>query len=314
MPQNCLQKEALIHLPQTQCTIQPQIALAPFTALRVGGLAQWYASPQTLEEIQTCLDWSHMERIPVTIVGAGSNLLISDRGISGLVLSTRQLRGAVFDPETGQVTVNAGEPFPRLAWEAARRGWQGLEWAAGIPGTVGGAVVMNAGAQGGCTADQLVQVQVFSEGNVKTLFPEQMRYGYRTSTLQNGHQCVLQATFQLTQGAEPAQVHQVTAENLNHRKQTQPYHLPSCGSVFRNPDRYAAGWLIERLGLKGYQIGQAQVAQQHANFIVNCGGATALDVFLIIRHIQQQVWREWSLMLEPEVKILGEFPVISSMT
>jgi UDP-N-acetylmuramate dehydrogenase len=145
-----------------------------------------------------------------------------------------------------------------------------------------------------------------------TLSPEQLQYRYRHSSLQEDRRFVTQARFQLQPGADPKQVHQNTSDKLNHRKSTQPYHLPSCGSVFRNPtpDK-AAGWLIEQTGLKGYQIGQAQVAERHANFIINCGGAAASDVFRVLRHVQQQIWQEWALKLEPEVKILGEFPAIA---
>jgi UDP-N-acetylmuramate dehydrogenase len=308
---NLPQQKVPISLPETPCVIRPQVSLAPLTSLRTGGSAQWYADPHDFEEIQACLTWAAAEGLAVTLLGAGSNLLISDRGLPGLVLSTRHLRGTIFDPETGRVIANAGEPLPRLAWEAARRGWSGLEWAAGIPGTVGGAVVMNAGAQGGCTADLLVETQVFSQQGLETLGLEDLNYGYRTSVLQQDQRCVTQATFQLQPGADPKQVQTLTSQNLDHRKSTQPYHLPSCGSVFRNPNPYKAGWLIEQTGLKGYQIGQAQVAQRHANFIVNCGGAVALDVFRVVRHVQQTIWQEWSLMLEPEVKILGQFPAIA---
>jgi UDP-N-acetylmuramate dehydrogenase len=245
------------------------------------------------------------------LLGAGSNLLISDRGLPGLVIGTRRLRHSVFDPETGRVTVGSGEPLPRLAWQAAERGWQGLEWAVGIPGTVGGAVVMNAGAHGGCTAEYLVNAQVLlPDGTTRILRSEELGYQYRTSNLQGKNWLVTQATFQLTPGSDPAKLTAETSGHLNNRKATQPYHLPSCGSVFRNPDDYKAGWLIEQAGLKGYQIGGAQIAQRHANFILNCGSATASDIFQLIRHAQRSVHEHWRLWLEPEVRILGEFQPI----
>jgi UDP-N-acetylmuramate dehydrogenase len=241
-------------------------------------------------------------------LGAGSNLLISDRGLPGLVICTRHLRRTQFDEETGTVTAGAGEPIARLAWQAAERGWEGLEWAVGIPGTVGGAVVMNAGAHKSCTADILVNVQTLSPtGAMEELTPQDLGFQYRTSSLQGGDRLVVEATFQLKPGADPVQVRAATSQHLEQRRRSQPYHLPSCGSVFRNPDTRSAAWLIEQLGLKGYTIGGAQVAERHANFILNCGGAQASDIFQIIRHIQQQVEQHWSLWLEPEVKILGEF-------
>lgn len=297
-----------IRLPSSDCIIKAQVPLASLTSFRVGGPAEWYVAPQRLEELQACFEWAHSYGIPITLLGAGSNLLISDQGLPGLVIGTRRLRQHDFDLETGLITVGAGEPLPRLAWQVAERGLQGLEWAVGIPGTVGGAVVMNAGAHGGCIADYLVSVEILlPDGTLKTLTPQDLRYRYRTSMLQGKDWLVTQATFQLQPGVDPIELTAATSHHLNHRRTTQPYHLPSCGSVFRNPGEYKAGWLIEQVGLKGYQIGGAQIAQRHANFILNCGHATASDIFQLISHVQQQVEQQWSLRLEPEVKILGEF-------
>ena len=298
----------LIHLPGTDCPIKSQAPLAALTSFRVGGPAQWYVAPRNLEDLQASYEWAQAEELPVTLLGAGSNLLVSDRGLPGLVISTRHLRHTQFNQMSGQVTVAAGEPLPRLAWQAAERGWQGLEWAVGIPGTVGGAVVMNAGAHRNCVADLLVSTEVLSSsGMMEILTPQQLGYSYRTSLLQGSQRLVTQATFQLQPGAEPEQVMAVTSQHLEQRRATQPYHLPSCGSVFRNPNLHKAGWLIEQTGLKGYQIGGAQVAERHANFILNCGGATASDIFLLIQFVQQQVAQRWSIWLEPEVKMLGDF-------
>jgi UDP-N-acetylmuramate dehydrogenase len=297
-----------ISLPSTNCVIKSQVALAGYTSYRVGGPAEWCVVPRDLEALQASVKYAKSQNLPVTILGAGSNLLISDVGISGLVIVTRHLRHTHFDPQTGLLTVAAGEPIPGLAWEVAHRGWQGFEWAVGIPGTIGGAVVMNAGAHNNCIADILVSAQVLSsDGTIETKSREQLGYSYRTSILQGSDKIVTQATFQLQPGADPEQVIAVTKQHKQHRLNTQPYHLPSCGSVFRNPKPYAAGWLIEQTGLKGYQIGNAQVAQRHANFIVNCGGASACDIFRLIRFIQDQVQEHWSIRLEPEVKMIGEF-------
>lgn len=297
-----------IYLPGTDCPLKSQAPLAAFTSFRVGGPAQWYVAPRNLEALQASFKWAQLESLPVTLLGAGSNLLVSDRGLPGLVISTRHLRHTQFNHISGQVTVAAGEPLPRLAWQAAERGWQGMEWAVGIPGSVGGAVVMNAGAHRSCVADLLVSTQILSpSGTIETLTPQQLGYSYRTSLLQGSQRLVTQATFQLQVGYSPEQIMAVTSQHLEQRRSTQPYHLPSCGSVFRNPTPHKAGWLIEQTGLKGYQIGRAQVAQRHANFILNCGGATATDIFLLIQHIQQQVEQRWSIWLEPEVRILGSF-------
>ncbi len=291
----------------TDCLIQSKVSLASFTSYRVGGPAEWYVAPKNHEEIRASLEWATEQGVSSTLLGGGSNLLISDQGLSGLVISTRALRYTHFDIATGRLTAAAGESLPRLAWKAARLGWQGLEWAVGIPGTVGGAVVMNAGAHGRCTADILVQAEILSRsGQWSVLTAKDLEYRYRTSNLQGSDRVVLQASFQLKPGADPTQVLADTAEQLQCRRNSQPYHLPSCGSVFRNPGP-AAGWLIEQAGLKGYQIGGAQVAERHANFIVNCGGATATDIFQLIRHVQEIVEQRWSYLLEPEVRIVGEF-------
>jgi UDP-N-acetylmuramate dehydrogenase len=295
-------------LPGTDAVLKANVPLAALTSFRVGGPAEWYAAPRTTEELQASLEWAYAQDMPVTMLGAGSNLLVSDAGLPGLVISTRHLRLAQFDEVTGQVTVGAGEPLPRLAWKLADRGWQGFEWAVGIPGTVGGAVVMNAGAHNSSISEILVNTTiVLPDGTLQMLKPEELQYEYRTSALQGSSRYVTYATLQLQPGADPTVVNAVTANHKQQRQNTQPYHLPSCGSVFRNPDAYKAGWLIEQVGLKGHQIGGAQVAQRHANFILNCGGATASDIFELIHHVQQRVHQEWSLLLEPEVKMLGEF-------
>ncbi|TAE54121.1 MAG: UDP-N-acetylmuramate dehydrogenase [Nostocales cyanobacterium] len=301
----------VIYLPGSECVIKSQASLSAFTSYRVGGAAQWYAAPRNLETLVASIGYAKEHNLPITILGAGSNLLVSDQGIPGLVIATRHFRSKHFNPHTGQLTVAAGESIPSLAWEAAELGWEGLEWAVGIPGTVGGAVVMNAGAHSSCIAEMLVSAELLSpDGTLETVTPAELGYKYRTSSLQGGDRIVTQATFQLRPGADPVKVRAITKQHKQHRLSTQPYNFPSCGSVFRNPKPYTAGWLIEQTGLKGYQIGGAQVAQLHANFIVNRGGAKASDIFCLINHIQQQVQDRWSIWLEPEVKMIGEFQAV----
>jgi len=296
-------------LPGVESSIKSNVPIASLTSFRVGGPAEWYVAPRRLQDLPVYLEWATAQGLPLTLLGAGSNLLISDRGLPGLVVSTRRFRHTEFDLEIGRVTVAAGKPLPQLAWQLANLGWSGLEWAVGIPGTVGGAVVMNAGAHGGCVADRLVSAEVISpDGRIRNLSGQELAYAYRTSLLQGKDWLVTQATFQLQPGFEPAKINAMTQTHLDQRRSSQPYHLPSCGSVFRNPSQeYKAGWLIQEAGLKGYRIGMAEVAQRHANFILNCGGATATDIFQLIRHVQQIVGDRWSLYLEPEVKILGNF-------
>ncbi len=295
-------------LPGTDCLIQSQVSLANHTSYRVGGEAQWYVEPSSWQEIQAVFEWLEPKQLPLTFLGAGSNLLVSDRGISGLVFNTRYLRHCQFDQEQSLVTVGAGYPLPKLAWQTAKRGWQGLEWAVGIPGTIGGAVVMNAGAHRGCMADVLVSALVaYPDGKLVHLSATELGYSYRTSALQGKSVLVLEATLKLQPGFSREEMMRLTNQNFQHRKNTQPYDKPSCGSVFRNPQPKAAGWLIEQIGLKGYQIGGAQVAHRHANFIINCGHATADDIFRLIRHVQEKVEHHWCIYLQPEVKFLGQF-------
>lgn len=301
-----------IHLADSDCDIQSQVSLAEMTTFRVGGPAEWFIAPTSLEALQASYAWANAQDLPVTFLGAGSNLLISDQGLPGLVISTRYLRQQTFDAQTHRVTAYAGKPLPRLAWQTAKQGWAGLEWAVGIPGTVGGAVVMNAGAHGGCTADCLVEAHVLqSDGSIQILNTEQMAFKYRSSCLQQHPHPVVLATFQLQAGQSAEQIKATTQTHLDHRLSTQPYDWPSCGSVFRNPLPRTAGWLIEKSGLKGYTLGGAQVAQKHANFILNSGNATATDIFNLIFYVQQEVEKNWSLLLRPEVKMLGEFPQIT---
>ncbi|GBF82894.1 UDP-N-acetylmuramate dehydrogenase [Aphanothece sacrum] len=300
-----------IQLCASDYHIYPNVSLASHTSYRVGGKAEWYAAPRTWEDLQATFDWFQQQDLPLMLLGAGSNLLISDRGIDGLVLSTRHLRHRQVDMDSARITVAAGEPIAKVAWQVAKLGWRGLEWAVGIPGTVGGAVVMNAGAHNQSAADCLVSALVVSpNGTVATLTPEQLNYSYRTSALQGDQRLVIEATFQLQPGFTREEVMATTQNNLQQRKSSQPYDKPSCGSVFRNPTPHAAGWLIEELGLKGYRLGDAEVSQRHANFILNCGQATAEDIFRLIHHVQEQVESRWSVLLEPEVKILGEFSVL----
>ncbi len=287
--------------------IRPQVVLAPYTTFRVGGAAEWYCEPASMEEMEQCGEWSQQAGIPTTVLGAGSNLLVSDAGVSGLIINTRKLRGIQF-PAPGQIWAAAGEPLAKLARVAARQGWSGLEWGIGIPGTVGGAVAMNAGAHQQSMSDCLLSVTVVTPaGEVRTLSPDEMSFGYRHSILQQHNWIVTGAYLQLVPDQDPVVVKAQTDQNWQQRHQSQPYDWPSCGSVFRNPNPFTAGWLIEQSGLKGYQIGGAQIAHRHANFILNRDQASASDIHALIRFVQETILNQWSLVLQPEVKMLGEF-------
>ncbi|MDX1978437.1 MAG: UDP-N-acetylmuramate dehydrogenase [Pseudanabaenaceae cyanobacterium bins.68] len=295
----------MVTLPQL---IRPRQFLAAYTSLKVGGAADFFAAPRSLAELDQVLEWQQGEDLPITCIGAGSNLLISDRGLRGLVISTKYLRGLRLDQ--GQVFALAGESAVSLARQVGAKGWAGLEWAIGIPGSIGGLAVMNAGAQGGCMADCLIEIEVLdlTRRQRQCLKVQELAYRYRSSWLQTQpHLLVLTATLQLQPDQNPELVIHRTNSYLKQRQASQPYHLPSCGSVFRNPPGTTAGRLIEAAGLKGHEIGKAQVAHLHSNFILNLGGATATDIYQLIGHIQTVVADQTGIWLEPEVKMLGEF-------
>ena len=291
----------------TNIPLRSNVPLADFTTWRVGGPAQWLLEPTTVNDTLEALQWAQHNQIPCRVIGAGSNLLIHDDGLPGLTLSLRKLQGATVDADSGVVEALAGEPIPTLARRAARAGLDGLAWSVGIPGTVGGAAVMNAGAQGGCTADCLESVRVapLEGGESFELGRDQLAFDYRHSRLQEEELVVLSARFRLDPGHDPDEITRITSGNLSHRTSTQPYTQPSCGSVFRNPEPLKAGRLIEGLGLKGSRIGGAEVSTLHANFIVNTGAATAANIDELIQRVQQQVEAAHAVRLHPEVKRLG---------
>jgi len=293
--------------------LRRSVPLGDFTTWKVGGPAEWFAEPGSREELIALAAWAVAEGMPYRCIGAGSNLLIADAGLPGLTLCNRRLQGSRLDASSGLVWAEAGEPIPTLARKAARLGLAGLEWAVGIPGTVGGAVVMNAGAQGGCLAERFLAAEVIDPARPEEPFPlalEALDFAYRHSRLQQEPLLVLAARLQLEPGQDPTAVSARTSANLHSRTNSQPYQQPSCGSVFRNPEPEKAGRLIEALGLKGLSVGGAQVSPMHANFIVNTGGASAADIDTLIQLVQERVRQERGVVLHPEVKRLGfaEFP------
>ena len=292
--------------------LRSQVSLADYTTWRVGGPAEWLAEPTHKNQLIELISWAHQHQLSWRVIGAGSNLLISDAGLAGLTICLRKLQGMNLNGETGVVEALAGEPIPTLARRAARAGLHGLEWAVGIPGTVGGAAVMNAGAQGGCTAERLLSVEVIDtlpngseNAAIRILNNAELDFSYRHSRLQDCDLMVISARFQLEPGHDPKALSRATSSNLNHRTTTQPYQWPSCGSVFRNPEPLKAGQLIEALGLKGHRIGGAEVSPVHANFIVNNGSASANDILSLIALVQKEVENNHGITLHPEVKRLG---------
>jgi len=285
--------------------LEKNISLSNFTTWRIGGPAEWIAQPKNIEEIKSLINWTNKKKIPCNIIGAGSNLLINDIGIKGLSLCMRNLKGIQIDKSHGIVDVLSGEMLPTLARKAAANGLHGLEWAVGIPGTIGGAVVMNAGAQENCISDYLQSITTLSStGEYKTIKRKDLNFGYRDSLLQNENLIVLSARLKLVSG-HAEKIRQVTNANLNHRLRTQPYQAQTCGSVFRNPEPLKAAKLIEDLGLKGFRFGGAEISKIHSNFIINANKASSYDVRELIRYIQKRVFNSSGILLETEVKQCG---------
>lgn len=283
------------------------VPLARKTWWRAGGPADGYAEIETLDALRAVQAIAARLELPVFPLGNASNLLISDAGIRGLVIRlTGSLAQVVATGRPPLLTVGAGAKLVPLINRAQREGWTGLEPLAGVPGTLGGAVCMNAGTRLGEIRDVLVDVLlVLRGGDAQTLPRDALQMGYRHSTLPAGA-VLAQARLQTT-GADPAASRAAIAEHLAYRARTQPVDVPTCGSTFRNPPGDSAGRLIEATGLKGARIGGAVVSDKHANFLINTGDATANDLAALIRHVQRQVAAAHGVWLEPEVHFAGDW-------
>ncbi|SFJ62761.1 UDP-N-acetylmuramate dehydrogenase [Brevibacillus centrosporus] len=279
--------------------------LANHTTWRIGGPADLLIQPKDKDSLQAAFQIIHRHEIPWSVIGRGSNLLVRDRGIRGAVLKVAEgLSHCEFRGE--EVCVGAGYSMIRLAMETGKMGLTGMEFAGGIPGTVGGAVYMNAGAHGSDLSRILIDAEIlFENGERKVLTNEELSFSYRTSLLQQRKGIVVEARFRLHPG-DRKEIAATLAANKERRRLTQPLQMPCAGSVFRNPPGDHAGRLIEAAGLKGYQIGGAQVSEKHSNFIVNCGGATATDVLTLIDYIRSTIHSKYGIDLHPEVLVVGE--------
>ena len=274
------------------------------TTFRVGGPADAMFLPESAEQLLAALDAAKAAEVPALVIGNGSNLLVRDGGLRGLVVALGEGFSAV-TLEGNVVTAQAGASLAKVSAFAQAHGLAGLEFASGIPGTLGGGCAMNAGAYGGQLSDVLVDARVLLDGEVRTLTRDDMQMGYRTTRPLREGGIVLSARFALT----PDDVEAILArmKDLNaRRRDKQPLNYPSAGSVFKRPEGHFAGALIEGAGLKGRTVGGAQVSEKHAGFIVNVGGATARDVEDLIRAVQDAVEAASGVRLETEVRILGE--------
>lgn len=275
------------------------------TSFRVGGPADLYVRPADLPSLVAALDILAGAGLPVLVVGLGTNLLVRDGGIRGAVVSTALLGG--WHLEGDRLVARCGSALSGLARATARAGWSGLEFAAGIPGTLGGAVAMNAGAHGACLADVLERVTVLGDSGPLTLGRDEAGFAYRDSRVRREKLVVTEAVLRL-RPTSPAQAEERIRQVLRVRAESQPRGVPSAGSFFRNPPGMAAGALIEQAGCKGMRVGGAEVSPVHANFLVNRGGASARDVLTLAARVRERVAERFGIWLEPEVEVVGEDP------
>ncbi|MBI2756521.1 MAG: UDP-N-acetylmuramate dehydrogenase [Chloroflexi bacterium] len=290
--------------------IRREESLARHSSLKVGGPAEYYAEYATSEDAALLLAWAREHGVPVRAIGGGSNLLISERGVDGLVVRATGNRSEVTDGSAGAVLeADAGVTIAGAARRCAKRDFGGLEWASNVPGTVGGAVVNNAGAFGGDTASSLLAAWVVEAGGaLRRAETVELGYAYRTSVLKRrewGELLVVRAELRLTR-SEPGVADALVKQYQAQRTRTQP-RIQSAGSVFANPPGDYSGRLIEAAGLKGVREGGAQVSEQHANFIVNPGGATPRDVYALVQRAQRAVFELHGVWLHPEIELFGRW-------
>ena len=280
--------------------------LSQLSTFGIGGPARFFIEVKKIEELQALIKYCYTQQLPFFVVGKGSNCLFDDRGFDGLII----LNKIVFcEFNWPMIHVGAGYSFSLLGTQSARQGWTGLEFASGIPGSVGGAVYMNAGANGTETCESLIEVTVVDEtGDIQLLKREEMDFSYRFSTFQKRKGVIASAKFMLRRcdGSRQKQL-----KIIDYRMRTQPYHDPSAGCVFRNPVSHSAGALIQQCGLKGKQIGGAEVSLLHANFIVNKGGASSKDVLTLIEEVKKTVKEKTGVDLEMEIRYISRNDVQS---
>lgn len=276
------------------------------TTFRVGGPADLFVSPNSVEEVCKVTALCREEGVPYYIMGNGSNLLVADQGYRGVIIQFYKEMNDI-SVEGTLLRAQAGALLSAVANRALLESLTGFEFAAGIPGTLGGACVMNAGAYGGEMKDVLKAVTVLTqEGEVLTLSNEELELGYRTSVIARKHYIVLEAEIALSEGKK--EEIQAVMDDLKERRITkQPLEYPSAGSTFKRPEGYFAGKLIQDAGLRGFQVGGAQVSEKHCGFVINKDHATAAEIAELIRQVSEKVEAQFGVKLEPEVKRLGEF-------
>lgn len=280
--------------------------MSAHTTFKVGGPADLFLTPESEEALIAAVHLLGAEGIPFFVLGNGSNVLVRDGGIRGAVLCVGQALGGI-RTEGSEITAGAGELLVSLSHAAAKAGLTGLEFASGIPGSVGGALYMNAGAYDGEMRDVVISARVYDPAAqaVRQVQPEEMALGYRSSRFQAGDLLILSVTVRLTPGSEE-QIREKMRQLMEKRNAKQPVNMASAGSFFKRPPGQYAGALIEQAGMKGYRVGGAMVSDKHAGFVVNTGGATAADVLAVMQAVQERVRETSGHWLMPEPAIIGE--------
>ena len=284
-------------------TVEHDVPMSRHTSFRIGGPARRMAFPESREQLVILLGLAEECGVQPFLLGRGTNLLVSDRGLDTLVIKTAERMTGIRRLDDVTLEADAGVLLSRLAVYAQQAGLAGLEFAHGIPGTLGGGVVMNAGAYGGELKDVVTEVTALYPDGVKVLTPAELDFSYRHSVFSAGEGIVLGAKVKLESG-DPDAIKAKMDDLMARRKASQPLELPSAGSTFKRPTGYYAGPLIEGCGLKGCRVGGAEVSSKHAGFVVNVGGATCADVLALIEKVQKTVYDAHGVMLEPEVKIV----------
>lgn len=288
----------------TTGTLLEQELMSRHTSFRIGGPADYFVEPASVDELAGALSLARQEKVPFFIVGNGSNLLVSDEGFRGMIVHTGgSLRSISVEGDV--IYAQAGALLGAVAGAALEAGLTGMEFAAGIPGTLGGAVCMNAGAYGGEMKDILLDAEVLTQDGERLVIPvEELDLSYRHSIIFEKNYIVLAAHIRLSRG-DKTQIRNRMNELAGARKEKQPLEYPSAGSTFKRPEGYFAGKLIQDAGLKGYTVGGAQVSEKHSGFVINRGGATAEEVRFLIRQVRSKVKQQFGVELEPEVRMLG---------
>lgn len=285
--------------------VRENVTLAPYTTMRTGGPAALFAEPRNAQQLAHVHQWAQEKGLSLLILGNGSNLLIADSGFDGLVIHLGRTLSEV-SVFANTLTAQAGASLAAAARAAAQASLTGLEFAAGIPGSIGGAVCMNAGAYGGEIAQVIVSARVLTPEGVRTVSKDELSLGYRSSAVMQNGWVVLEATFELAPGS-PDEIKATMADLAARRREKQPLQYPSCGSFFKRPVGYYAGALIEQAGLKGYRVGDAQVSELHAGFVINRGHATSSEIYRLMQEVQRRVQAQFGVTLEPEVRLIGHF-------